>query len=493
MTVRAFLGFLLSAAIVIGAGAGVAQAETCTAADFGSVVDQTAQALRDLNSNGSKRFQAKVTALREKYNLSQAEVDARTTDLHDEKIDEFNREIETYVAQMDVLSQTPNSKITCEKLDELKRVRDRLLTMMGLKSGYMLAKIEDELDNGLKATRVAAAAPLPAQVASPAQPEPAASTSVSVMEKLPSAPQAKPITTQDIKPLPTPAAAMPESKPLPAAEAKPRVAEAKPSPLPEEKTRVAEAKPLPSPEEKPQALAPANLKPVPPAKTAAIMPDLPERSPGPAPQRTARNSTPAGSDRGAFPPPPLNSGDRPTALAPPPPGGGDLGQSPPPLSEEGYSISEIREAGAGVFGTITAEFAGAINYAFQQFGKPNAYITGSEGGAALLAGLRYGQGTIFHKSGQSGPIYWNGPSAGLDIGAEGSKSLFLVYNLNDPYAIYGRFSGIGGAAYVAGGVGLNVLGKSGIVMVPIRSGLGLRLGANLAYVKFTERQTWNPF
>jgi hypothetical protein len=30
-------------------------------------------------------------------------------------------------------------------------------------------------------------------------------------------------------------------------------------------------------------------------------------------------------------------------------------------------------------------------------------------------------------------------------------------------------------------------------MVPIRSGLGLRLGANLAYVKFTERQTWNPF
>ena len=291
MTVRAFLGFLLSAAIIIGAGAGVAQAETCTAADFGSVVDQTAQALRDLNSNGSKRFQAKVTALREKYNLSQAEVDARTTDLHDEKIDEFNREIETYVAQMDVLSQTPNSKITCEKLDELKRVRDRLLTMMGLKSGYMLAKIEDELDNGLKATRVAAAAPLPAQVASPAQPEPAASTSVSVMEKLPSAPQAKPITTQDIKPLPapTPAAAMPESKPLPAAETKPRVAEAKPSPLPEEKTRVAEAKPLPSPEEKPQALAPANIKPVPPTKTAAIMPDLPERSPGPAPQRTARN------------------------------------------------------------------------------------------------------------------------------------------------------------------------------------------------------------
>jgi len=46
---------------------------------------------------------------------------------------------------------------------------------------------------------------------------------------------------------------------------------------------------------------------------------------------------------------------------------------------------------------------------------------------------------------------------------------------------------------VAGGFGLNVLGKGGMVMVPIRSGIGLRIGANLAYLKFTERQTWNPF
>jgi hypothetical protein len=162
-------------------------------------------------------------------------------------------------------------------------------------------------------------------------------------------------------------------------------------------------------------------------------------------------------------------------------------------SDEGYSISEIREAGRGVFGTINAEFGGAINYAFQNFGRPNAYITGIEGGAAFVAGLRYGKGTIYRKSAGPTQIYWQGPSAGLDFGAEGGRALFLVYNLDDPYAIYGRFSGIGGAAYVAGGVGLNVLGKGGVVMVPIRSGLGLRLGANLAYVKFTERQTWNPF
>ncbi len=146
-----------------------------------------------------------------------------------------------------------------------------------------------------------------------------------------------------------------------------------------------------------------------------------------------------------------------------------------------------------MFGTITAEFGAAINYAFQQFGQPNAYISGVEGGAAFLAGLRYGKGTMYRKNAGPSEIYWQGPSAGLDFGAEGGRALFLVYNLDDPYAIYGRFGGIGGSAYVAGGVGLTVLGKGGVVIVPIRSGLGLRLGANLAYVKFTERQTWNPF
>jgi hypothetical protein len=90
-------------------------------------------------------------------------------------------------------------------------------------------------------------------------------------------------------------------------------------------------------------------------------------------------------------------------------------------------------------------------------------------------------------------IYWQGPSLGYDLGAEGSDALFLVYNLEDRDRIYGRFTGVGGSAYVAGGIGLNVLGKGDMVMVPIRTGIGLRLGANLAYLKFTERQTWNPF
>ena len=32
-----------------------------------------------------------------------------------------------------------------------------------------------------------------------------------------------------------------------------------------------------------------------------------------------------------------------------------------------------------------------------------------------------------------------------------------------------------------------------IVVVPIRSCLGLRLGYNVGYIKFTSSPTWNPF
>lgn len=447
MTDRYFLAAIIAAALIAWTGVPAAQAQNCTASDFGAVVDQTAQALRDLNVNGAKRFQNKLASLRDKHGLSQSDVEARASGMQDDKIEEFNRDIDSLVAQMDALSQTPNNKITCEKLDELKRVRDRLLTVMGQKSGYMLAKVDAEFEKGAAKPVTTAAAPIepPAQLAPPPRPLP-------------------PVTPPDAR-----APAAPDTKP-----------------------RAAETKAPPAP---PVAPRPAE-------RTAAVdpgPPPSPDRSPGSA--RVTRNTLPpVANDRvGSAPPPaPLGPGDadRPVSLAPPPPGAAlpPPGIDPLPMPEqEGYTISDIREAGRGVFGTITAEFAGAINYAFQNYGHPNAYISGSEGGAAFVAGLRYGKGTLYRKSAPPTPIYWQGPSAGLDLGAEGSNALFLVYNLDDPDAIYGRFSGVGGSAYVAGGVGLNVLGKGRVVMVPIRSGLGLRIGANLAYLKFTERQTWNPF
>src|SRR5499427_1655731 len=74
-----------------------------------------------------------------------------------------------------------------------------------------------------------------------------------------------------------------------------------------------------------------------------------------------------------------------------------------------------------------------------------------------------------------------------------SMQMMLVYNLPQTGAIFNRFGGIDGSAYFIGGFGMTALTANRIVVVPIRSGIGLRLGANLGYLKFTESPTWNPF
>ncbi len=166
-------------------------------------------------------------------------------------------------------------------------------------------------------------------------------------------------------------------------------------------------------------------------------------------------------------------------------------------SPNGYSPQEIRNAGEGVFGKLTSEFAVVMNHAFDTFGQPNAYIVGDEGGGAFLAGLRYGQGTLYSRVNgvQTSPaeIYWQGPSLGADIGATGSRALFLVYNLDDVAGLYRRFPGLDGSAYVAGGFGLTVYRSGNMLIVPIRTGLGLRIGASVAYLKFTDHASLNPF
>ena len=161
--------------------------------------------------------------------------------------------------------------------------------------------------------------------------------------------------------------------------------------------------------------------------------------------------------------------------------------------EEGYTIDEIREATRGFFGTISTELASVIEHAFSRSGRPTAYILGTEGGGAFLAGLRYGKGTLYLRKGVTQPIYWHGPTIGSDIGAEGSRTLYLVYRLTEPEKLYRRFAGIDGSAYFVGGVGITFLKGAEVIMAPIRSGLGLRLGANIGYLRFTPRPTWNPF
>ncbi len=127
------------------------------------------------------------------------------------------------------------------------------------------------------------------------------------------------------------------------------------------------------------------------------------------------------------------------------------------------------------------------------WGLPNGYILGEEGGGAFIGGLRYGEGSLYTKNAGDLRVFWQGPSIGWDVGGDGARTMMLIYKLPSTNAIYQRFAGIDGSAYFIGGLGMTALTSNDIVVVPIRSGVGLRLGANIGYLKFTPQATWNPF
>ena len=170
-----------------------------------------------------------------------------------------------------------------------------------------------------------------------------------------------------------------------------------------------------------------------------------------------------------------------------------LPQLPAQPESTTFGSHEIRAAGRGLFGSLSAELASVIKFAFDSYGKPNGYVLGTEGGAAFLAGLRYGHGQLVTKQFGERKVYWQGPSIGTDFGITGSRVMVLVYNLDDPDSIFARFVGVEGAAYLVGGVGITFHKKGRIVLAPIRTGLGLRVGANLGYLKITPQRQFNPF
>ncbi len=164
-----------------------------------------------------------------------------------------------------------------------------------------------------------------------------------------------------------------------------------------------------------------------------------------------------------------------------------------PLREETYSDDEILNAGHRFFGKVSKGLAKVIARAFKSEGRPNAYILGEEAGGAFVAGLRYGEGTMVTKHFGRYKVYWQGPSIGYDFGAEGSKTMILVYDLRHPDDIYQKFAGVNGSAYLVGGIGLTYQKQGDVVLARIQSGVGVRLGANIGYLKYTRRPTWNPF
>ena len=168
-----------------------------------------------------------------------------------------------------------------------------------------------------------------------------------------------------------------------------------------------------------------------------------------------------------------------------------------PVDPEGdpgsFRPEEILDSGHRFFGSISRGLGKAVEEATRRWGEPNGYILGQEASGAIVGGVRYGEGTLYTRNAGQRRIYWQGPSIGFDLGGDGDRTMMLIYNLPAVAKLYRRFGGVDGSAYVVGGIGMSAVTSNGIVVVPIRTGVGARLGINVGYLKFTSRPTWNPF
>ena len=158
-----------------------------------------------------------------------------------------------------------------------------------------------------------------------------------------------------------------------------------------------------------------------------------------------------------------------------------------------YTAQEIVDSGHKFFGATSGGLATVVEKIFASYGLPNGYLLGEEGSGAVIGGLTYGEGTLYTKNAGDHKVFWQGPSLGWDFGGEGSRVMMLVYNLDDVQNLYDRFAGVAGSAYVVAGLGFNVMKSGDVLLVPVRTGVGARLGVNIGYLKLTEAPTWNPF
>lgn len=160
---------------------------------------------------------------------------------------------------------------------------------------------------------------------------------------------------------------------------------------------------------------------------------------------------------------------------------------------EEYTAQEIVDSGHRFFGATSGGLGTLIEKIFASYGLPNGYVLGEEGSGAFFGGLTYGEGTLYTKNAGDHKVFWQGPSLGWDFGGAGSRTMILVYNLDDISSVYRRFGGVAGSAYAVAGLGFEVLKNGNVLLVPVRTGVGARLGVKVGYLKLTESPTWNPF
>lgn len=164
-----------------------------------------------------------------------------------------------------------------------------------------------------------------------------------------------------------------------------------------------------------------------------------------------------------------------------------------PAQDDTYDQDTILKDASDFFGNTAEGLGKLIAKAFRDQGRPNGYIKGEEASGAFGVGLRYGDGILTLKNGGTRQVFWTGPSIGFDFGGNASKVFVLVYHLSSVDKIFQRFPGVDGSLYFVGGAGINYQRKDDIVLAPIRLGVGLREGASVGYMHYTQEKTWNPF
>ncbi len=228
--------------------------------------------------------------------------------------------------------------------------------------------------------------------------------------------------------------------------------------------RRAVAQPTPAPSAPPVEQVAPPLAPPPPPVQPPIEPILPPATPPGAPNAPASPGVPA-----------------PT------------GAPSVPAGAPTYQRDDLIGAAEGVFGRGAEGLAAIIEDILRKQGEPNAYIVGREAGGAFVLGVRYGSGTLHHRVEGQIPVYWTGPSIGIDAGANAGSTFVLVYNLYDTADLFHRYPAGEGAAYLLGGFNASYLRRGDVVLIPVRLGVGARLGVNVGYMRFSRNQRWLPF
>jgi hypothetical protein len=432
MLIRVLTALLATAAL---SGNAVAQAQSCGKETFSKAVDDAAAGLRRHSSETQPRIQAGIRQLKTRLGWREDEEADRARELlSDAETDALDHKAAQLLATMDRLAedgvQHPGD---CAKLAELRATAAALTATVRKKTEIVLRRIDTAL--------AVPPGEHPARLPEASLPK---APSLSAMAREPSAAQHVDVSRPTME-------------------------------VPEAKTAAAAGTPWTAPWTAPLVAPPAREAPL---------------------GQWTVTTTPQASDPPAAAVPPLPTPRRvaaitPSATAIPPPA--KSGAAKPAPTSDTYSIEEINRAARGGLPNWSASVAKVIEHAFSNYGRPTAYVIGEEGGGAFIAGVRYGKGKLYMKGKPVAKVYWHGPSVGYDFGAAGSQTLFLIYGMREARDIYRGFSGIDGAAYFIGGAGITFLSNEEIIMAPIRTGLGFRLGASVGYIRFASKPTWNPF